>query len=86
MAVRLCVRWGEKNEVPNEAINHSLHAIEIAQYAADFFVQETRRSNHSFRSSDQLFRALIDNYTPTKNAQESSFMQSYYFAKDFVTM
>ena len=87
MSVCLSVlRWGETNGYPNEAINHSLHAIEIAQYAADFFVQETRRSSHSFRSSDQLFRALIDNYSPTKNSQDSSFMQSYYFANNFVTI
>lgn len=79
-------RWGETDGIPNEAIDHSPEAILIAQYTADFFVQQTRRNEHRFASTEQQFAALIDNYTPAKNSQSSSFVQSYYLPNSFVAL
>jgi len=78
--------WGKTNGIPNEAINHSPAAMLVAQYSADFFVQLARRNTHHFADSDLEFKALMDNYTPTKNAHDSSFVQSYYLSKSFVTI
>ena len=79
-------RWGQTDGIPNEAINHSPSAILVAQYSADFFVNLARRNSHHFADSDVEFAALMDNYLPTKNAHDSSFVQSYYLSKSFVTI
>lgn len=69
--------------IPAEAINHSPEAVVIAQYTANFFVQEARKSTHSFPSPEEEDAALIYNYKPTKTASGGSFMQKYYFPVDF---
>lgn len=61
-------------------IPHGKNAIEIAQYFANFFINEARKNHHKFQSSDEEARKLIYNYSPTYTALENStFMQSYIF-------
>ncbi len=72
-----CCRWGKTNGIPNEAINHSLEAVQIAQYTANFFVNQARKSTHKYSTAAAEEAALIYNYTPTKTT--GSFVQEYYF-------
>jgi gamma-glutamyl hydrolase len=51
--------WGKTNGIPNEAINHSPSAIAVAQYTADFFVQQARKSSHRYDDADEEDEALI---------------------------
>lgn len=62
---------------PYEAINHSPNAISIAQYTANFFVNEARKSSHAYSSVSAMDEALIYNYSPVKT--EHDFVQTYYF-------
>ncbi|XP_068966701.1 gamma-glutamyl hydrolase-like, partial [Bombus flavifrons] len=63
-----------------EKIPHGKNAIEIAQYFANFFVNEARKNHHIFRSSEEEAQTLIYNYSPTYTALgDSVFMQSYIF-------
>jgi len=71
-------RWAQTSEgIPNEAINHSLHAVMSSQYMANFFVDQARQSKHKFPDEPTEDAALIYNYTPTKTT--GSFVQEYYF-------
>lgn len=69
--------WGKTNGIPNEAINHSPHAVLASQYAADFFVNQARLSTHKYANSNEEDAALIDNYPVSKTT--GSFMQTYFF-------
>ena len=69
--------WGQTNGIPNEAINHSPEAILIAQYSANFFVQQARHSNHKYDNPIDEQAALIENYAPT--ATTGDFMSTYFF-------
>ena len=62
-----------------EGINHSYHAVVIAQTAANFFVNEARKSEHHFDSVDEEASALIYNYPVTYTGQSSNFEQIYFF-------
>lgn len=74
--------WGMTPEgMPNEAINHSPDAIRVAQYASNFFVQQARRSSHSFSSAAQEQAALIQNYAAVPTTGD--FQQTYFFQNDF---
>jgi hypothetical protein len=78
MVVCVCPnRWGKTNGIPNEAIDHSAHAVEIAQYTANFFVGETRKNVHKFATAEAEDAALIYNYAPSKTT--GSFVQTYFF-------
>mmetsp|Transcript_11414 Transcript_11414/g.18720 ORF Transcript_11414/g.18720 Transcript_11414/m.18720 type:complete len:323 (+) Transcript_11414:62-1030(+) len=70
--------WGETSDgVPKEAINHSLHAIMVSQYMANFFVAQARLNKHKFATEAEEDAALIYNYEPTKT--DGSFVQEYFF-------
>ncbi|XP_071873419.1 gamma-glutamyl hydrolase-like [Bombus fervidus] len=62
-------------------IPHGQNAVEIAQYFANFFVNEARKNHHTFRNSTEEARKLIYNYSPTYTAglENSVFMQTYIF-------
>ena len=60
-----------------EGINHSEHTVIVAQTLANFFVQEARKSTHSFPSTEEENNMLIYNYSPTYT--HNSFEQIYYF-------
>ena len=63
-----------------ESINHSYHAVSIAQTVANFFVNEARKSNHRFNSEEEEMKSLIYNYQPTYTGMTShSFEQIYIF-------
>lgn len=63
-----------------ESINHSYHAVSIAQTAANFLVSEARKSEHHFTSEDKEMNSLIYNYEPTYTGKTShSFEQEYQF-------
>lgn len=73
--------WYKVNGVPYEAINHSPEAVFVAQYTGDFFVQQARKSTHSFSSAEEEESKLIYNYRTTKTGPD--FVESYYFPNDF---
>lgn len=73
--------WYKENGIPYESINHSPHAIAIEQYMANFFVQETRKSNHKFTNPEEEESLLIYNWDKTKTGP--SFVESYFFPNDF---
>lgn len=73
--------WGKTDGVPNEAIDHSPAAVYIAQYTADFFVQQARKSAGTFADASVEDAALIDNYAPSKTT--GSFVETYFFSKTF---
>lgn len=75
----------EKNQYEFKSslkIPHSKQAVETSQYFANFFVEETRKNNHSFADWKAEKKALIYNYpahyTGIKN---SSYEQLYMFNK-----
>lgn len=77
--------WGMTDEgIPKEAINHSPHGVEVAEYMADFFVQQCRNSTHKFANAAQETNALIYNYPAVYTS--GSFVSTYYFANDFSSL
>ena len=73
--------WQKANGAPYEAINHSPEAVKIAQYTANFFVEQARKNNHKFPSDEVEDAYLIWNYQPTRSGP--NFVQTYYFPNDF---
>lgn len=63
---------------PNYVINHSQHAVRVAQYFANFFVDEARKSTHRFPSAEVESAALIDNFYPFFNTS-GTFSENYFF-------
>jgi gamma-glutamyl hydrolase len=68
---------------PAEAIDHSPDAVAVAQYTADFFVEQARKSSHKFATNKEEDSRLIYNYPATKTDSGGSFVQEYLFANDF---
>lgn len=67
-----------------EGIPHTLAAISISQYTANFFVNEARKNGHVF-PYDELTDRIIYNYNPEFTfAQGSNFEQSYIWSSDTV--
>jgi gamma-glutamyl hydrolase len=64
--------WRE--EIP---INHTPEAIAVAQYYANFFVQEARKNNRKFVSKEAEYAALI--YRHKSHEVSESFMECYFF-------
>jgi len=59
--------------------DHSKQGVEIAQFLANFFVQETRRNHHKFDTNQQVQELLIYNFEPVVPKNTSSFDQVYVF-------
>ncbi|XP_069702026.1 gamma-glutamyl hydrolase A-like [Periplaneta americana] len=75
----------EKNtyEWNAEKINpHTANAILTEQYFANFFVNEARKSNHSFPTEDLEEAALIYNYLPTYTGRNDSTFEQCYFISE----
>jgi len=68
---------------PFEAIHHEWEAIGVAQYTANFFVQQTRKNMHKFPDQSSETASLIYNYRPW--GTPGDFVQKYFFPKDFVS-
>ncbi|KAM9970151.1 hypothetical protein ACTFIR_001996 [Dictyostelium discoideum] len=62
-----------------DATDHSFNAILACQYMSNFFVNETRKSNHTFNDEEFLFKSLIYNYNPTYTFKEIHVEQIYIF-------
>ncbi|CAH2091183.1 unnamed protein product [Euphydryas editha] len=59
---------------------HSFEAIKANRYFMDFFVQECRKSQHSFASASEENRYLIYNYEPHfTGVLGSAYHQCYFF-------
>ncbi|XP_022533444.1 gamma-glutamyl hydrolase [Astyanax mexicanus] len=71
----------EKNafEWTRPYIPHTPSAIKTTFYMADFFVNEAKKSLHSFSSQEEEQNALIYNYSPSYTGKTSIFEQIYYF-------
>jgi gamma-glutamyl hydrolase len=61
-----------------EAIHHSLDAVRMSQFHANFFVNECRKSRHRFASGADLNSKLIYNYQTTQS-DLPSFVNTYPF-------
>ncbi|XP_067083902.1 gamma-glutamyl hydrolase [Osmerus mordax] len=66
--------WNTKMNFP-----HSPNAVRVSSLLAEFFVNEGRRSWHSFSSPEEEAASLIYNYTPTYSANFTSYQQIYFF-------
>jgi gamma-glutamyl hydrolase len=66
--------------VRNKNISHTRNAIKAAQYFADFFVDESRKSDNRFKDSKTEDQFVIYNYAAEfTGAKGSAFEQSYMF-------
>lgn len=66
--------------VRNKNISHTPNAIKAAQYFADFFVNEARKSGQRFQSEVDIDRHVIYNYPVTfTGLKKSAFEQCYLF-------
>jgi gamma-glutamyl hydrolase len=69
--------------VRNKNISHTGSAVSSAQYFADFFVNEARKSSHTFKDAKTQDQYVIFNYAPSfTGAKGSAFEQCYLFDKD----
>lgn len=57
---------------------HTRNAVRVSQYMANFFVDETRRSDHCFASNEEEERYLIYQYTSVR-CKNPIFEQIYIF-------
>lgn len=66
--------------IRNRGIAHTANAIQVGQWFAKFYVDESRRSLNKFSGLDEENRVLIYNYQPTfTGLVKSAFEQSYLF-------
>ena len=67
----------------NKNISHTAHAILASQYFADFFVNETRKSKHSFKDAADEDNYVIYNFPASfTGLKGSAFEQSYMFVAE----
>lgn len=67
-------QWSPKQNFP-----HSPNAVRVSSLLAEFFVNEGRRSLHSFSSPEEEESSLIYNYTPIYTGNFTSYQQVYFF-------
>ncbi|XP_064623925.1 gamma-glutamyl hydrolase-like isoform X3 [Lineus longissimus] len=58
-------------------IPHTFESARVAQYFANFFVDEARKSNHEFPSMEEEASTVIENYRPVFLGQPT--FHNYYF-------
>lgn len=69
--------------VRNKNISHTNHAVKAAQYFADFFVEEARKSEHKFKDAKTQDQYVIYNFPASfTGAKGSAFEQCYLFSSD----
>lgn len=69
--------------VRDKNISHTANAILAAQYFAQFFVNEARKSDHRFASADDIDAHVIYNFPTTfTGLKRSSYEQCYLFEGD----
>ena len=63
-----------------EGIPHTPGAVAVAQYTANFFVQQARKSTHVYDFTQLMTKDVIWNYTPVYTyVQGSNFISKYFF-------
>lgn len=69
--------------VRNKNISHTTNAVFASQYFAEFFVSESRKSDHHFANATVEDQYVIYNYPAEfTGAKGSSFEQCYMFPED----
>ena len=70
-----------KNFRAHHNIPHSLDAIQVSQYFANYFVERTRANKNCFDSQDELNSFSIHNYQPefTAASKDDRYIQKYFF-------
>ncbi|XP_053319050.1 gamma-glutamyl hydrolase-like [Spea bombifrons] len=63
----------------DHAYPHSVNAMWISQYTANFFVNEARKNMNTFSSVQEEEESLIYNWTPKYTANISGYEQAYFF-------
>lgn len=67
-------------EFVSKSVPHTIAAIRVGQYFADFFVNEARNNPHMFENITEQQAALIYNYNPAYTSLiGSSYEQQYHF-------
>ncbi|KAH8365445.1 hypothetical protein KR093_000873 [Drosophila rubida] len=70
-------------EFVSSKVPHTISAVKVSQYFADFFMREARRCPHVFSNSTEQKRSLIYNYNPKYTSLVgSSYTQQYLFNFD----
>lgn len=65
---------------PKLAINHSKHAVRAAQYFADFFLTEARKSTHVFPTDENgVSNLFFYNFAPVYTGSFGSMFEQCYF-------
>ncbi|XP_056146141.1 gamma-glutamyl hydrolase-like isoform X2 [Lampris incognitus] len=67
-------QWNPKYNFP-----HSTHAVQISSLLAEFFINEGRKSLHSFDTPEEEASSLIYNYTPIFGGNFTGYEQIYFF-------
>ncbi|XP_074029676.1 gamma-glutamyl hydrolase isoform X1 [Leptinotarsa decemlineata] len=64
-------------------IPHTIEAVQVSQFFANFFVNKCRKNNNTFPDEQTEMNSLIYNYNPVYTApRKSSYQQIYVFTKD----
>ena len=66
--------WTLKENIPHQDMS-----IKVTQFMSNFFVNQTRLSQHKFASSEEEEAALIYNFNPVYTGHVSNFEQAYFF-------
>ncbi|XP_063828150.1 gamma-glutamyl hydrolase A-like isoform X1 [Ostrinia nubilalis] len=66
--------WKKSRKYP-----HSINAIKVNRYFMDFFVEECRKSIHSFKNEEEENSYLIYNYAPYFTGKNGSMYNQCYF-------
>ena len=61
-----------------ENVKHTPDAIRLAQYFANFFVNEARKNSNSFPTPKEEQDALFYNYNPVYSAKDGLFAEQKY--------
>jgi len=64
---------------PTADVSHTTDAVAAMSYIAQFFVSETRKSNHQFPNPVMEMNALIYNYAPNYTEIATGDVQTYFF-------
>lgn len=64
---------------PNYNFPHSAHAVQVSSLLAEFFINEGRKSLHSFKQPEEEDASLIYNYSPIYTGNISGYQQTYFF-------
>ena len=75
--ISLASEWGTSPAV--NRIDHTYNGILAVNHFPMFFVNEARKSNHTFENPSDLRSRDIYNFTPTYTGNVCGFSQTYFF-------